>query len=78
MRVTGGSFKGRRPRLVKGFKGRPTTDFGRESLFNLLRSRLDIEGADVLDLFSGTGMVSLEFASRGCSSVTAVEMDIRA
>ncbi len=78
MRVTGGSLKGRRPQLVKGFKGRPTTDFGRESLFNLLRSRVDIEGADVLDLFAGTGMVGLEFASRGCSSVTAVEMDIRA
>jgi 16S rRNA (guanine(966)-N(2))-methyltransferase RsmD len=78
MRVTGGQFKGRRPKLVKGFKGRPTTDFGRESLFNLLRSRLDVEGADVLDLFAGTGMVGLEFASRGCATLTAVEQDVRA
>ena len=78
MRVTGGELKGRRPQHVKGFKGRPTTDFGRESLFNLLRSRLDIEGADVLDLFAGTGMVGLEFASRGCSTLTSVEQDIRA
>lgn len=78
MRVTGGELRGRRPKPVKGFSGRPTTDFGREGLFNLLRSRVDIEGANVLDLFAGTGMVSLEFASRGCASVTCVEMDGRA
>ena len=78
MRVTGGELKGRRPQLVKGFKGRPTTDFGRESLFNLLRSRLDVEDSDVLDLFAGTGMVGLEFASRGCGTLTAVEQDTRA
>ena len=78
MRVTGGELKGRRPKLVKGFGGRPTTDFGRESLFNLLRTRVSIEDATVLDLFAGTGMVGLEFASRGCASVTAVEKDIKA
>ena len=58
---------------LKGFQGRPTTDFGREGLFNLLSSRVDLDGAHVLDLFAGTGIVSLEFLSRGAASVTAVE-----
>ena len=57
---------------LKGFQGRPTTDFGREGLFNLLSSRVDLDGAQVLDLFAGTGMVSLEFLSRGAASVTSV------
>ena len=58
---------------LKGFQGRPTTDFGREGLFNLLSSRVDLDGAQVLDLFAGTGMVALEFLSRGAASVTLVE-----
>lgn len=78
MRIIGGTLKGRRLAPVKGWTGRPTTDFGRESLFNLLRSRVDIDGADVLDLFSGSGMVSLEFASRGAASVTSIERDPKA
>ena len=78
MRIIGGTLKGRRVAPVKGWVGRPTTDFGRESLFNLLRTRVDIDGADVLDLFAGTGMVSLEFASRGAASVTAIERDVKA
>lgn len=71
-------MKGRRPAIVKGFAGRPTTDFGRESLFNLLRTRVDIEGLDVLDLFAGTGMVSLEFASRGAASVLSIDGNAQA
>lgn len=78
MRITGGSLKGRRPAIVKGFAGRPTTEFGRESLFNLLRTRVDIDGLDVLDLFAGTGMVSMEFASRGAASVLSIDGDARA
>lgn len=78
MRIIGGALRGRRVAPVKGWTGRPTTDFGRESLFNLLRSRVDIDGADVLDLFAGSGMVSLEFASRGAASVTALERDPKA
>ena len=73
MRITGGAWRGRRLPELKGFQGRPTTDFGSEGLFNLLSSRVDLEGAQVLDLFAGTGMVSLEFLSRGAGSVTAVE-----
>ena len=73
MRITGGDWRGRRIPDLKGFRGRPTTDFGREGLFNLLSSRVDLSGMHVLDLFSGTGMVSLECLSRGAASVTAVE-----
>lgn len=58
---------------LKSFKGRPTTDFAREGLFNLLRSRVELDGARVLDLFAGTGMVGLECASRGAAYVTAIE-----
>lgn len=78
MRITGGTWKGRRPKISKGFRGRPTTDFGREGLFNLLRSRIDLPGKSVLELFAGTGMVGLEFLSRGCDSVTSIELDARA
>jgi len=73
MRLTGGLWRGRRLKPMKGFKGRPTTDFGREGLFNLLRSRVDLNGADVLDLFAGTGMVGMECASRGAASITSIE-----
>ncbi len=73
MRITGGKWKGRRLKAMKSFKGRPTTDFAREGLFNLLRSRLELEGARVLDLFAGTGMVGIECISRGAVSVVAVE-----
>ena len=55
VRITGGAWRGRRLKPMKGFQGRPTTDFGREGLFNLLRTRVDLEGAQVLDLFAGTG-----------------------
>jgi len=74
MRITGGEWRGRRLPEMKGFGGRPTTDFGRESLFNLLSTRMELDGAAVLDLFAGTGMVSFEFLSRGAASVTAVEL----
>ena len=73
MRITGGDWRGRRIPELKGFQGRPTTDFGREGLFNLLSSRVDLSGLHILDLFSGTGMVSFECLSRGAASVTAVE-----
>lgn len=52
---------------------RPTTDFARENIFNVIENLEDIEGARCLDLFAGTGAVSFEFLSRGASSVTAVE-----
>lgn len=58
----------------KNITARPTTDFAKESLFNLLTNRMDMEGADVLDLFAGTGSISLECISRGAREVTAVEL----
>lgn len=52
---------------------RPTTDFARENIFNVLENITDIEGKRVLDLFAGTGAISIEFLSRDAASVTAVE-----
>ena len=75
MRIIGGSLKGRRFSPPRHFKGRPTTDFGREGLFNLLRSRIDLDGVEALDLFAGSGAVSYELASRGAVAVTAIEQD---
>ncbi len=53
---------------------RPTTDYAKEALFNILEHTFDFEGMEVLDLFAGTGSISYEFASRGCKSITAVDM----
>lgn len=75
MRIIGGELRGRQFNPGKNFKARPTTDFARENLFNILSNRLDFEEIRVLDLFAGTGSISFEFASRGCKSVTTVEMD---
>ncbi len=58
----------------KNITARPTTDFAKESLFNLLNNRIDFEDIDMLDLFAGTGGIGLEFVSRGAREVTAVEM----
>ena len=58
----------------KNITARPTTDFAKESLFNLLNNRMDFEGIDVLDLFAGTGGIGLECVSRGAREVTAVEI----
>ena len=74
MRIISGIFRGRQIRPPKNFKARPTTDFAKESLFNILIHQFSIEDLDVLDLFSGTGSISYEFASRGARSVLAIEM----
>ena len=68
-------MKGRLFNPGKNFTARPTTDFAKENLFNILNNRIDFEESKVLDLFAGTGSISFEFASRGCPSVTTVEMD---
>lgn len=77
MRIISGKFKGRHFTPPTNITARPTTDFAKESLFNLLGNILDIEGASVLDLFSGTGSISLECVSRRCATVVAVEMSER-
>ena len=58
----------------KNITARPTTDFAKESLFNLLTNRMEFENVDMLDLFAGTGGIGIEFISRGAREVTAVEM----
>jgi 16S rRNA (guanine966-N2)-methyltransferase len=77
LRIIGGKYKGRRIDPPSDFKARPTTDFAREGLFNILNNRVDFEAVSVLDLFSGTGSISYEFASRGASTVHLVEKDMR-
>jgi 16S rRNA (guanine(966)-N(2))-methyltransferase RsmD len=77
LRIIGGRFKGRRINPPSDFKARPTTDFAREGLFNILNNRVDFESINVLDLFSGTGCMSYEFASRGALAVHLVEKDTR-
>jgi len=74
VRIISGIFRGKQIRPPANFKARPTTDFSKESLFNILIHQYDIEDLDVLDLFSGTGSIAYEFASRGARSVLAIEM----
>lgn len=77
MRIIGGKLKGRRLSPPRQGGVRPTTDFARESLFNLLDDRVDIAQCETLDLFCGTGAISFELASRGARSVTSVDMNPR-
>lgn len=75
MRIIAGTNKGRILHPPKGLPIRPTTDLGKESLFNILNNRIDFENLTVLDLFAGTGNISLEFASRGAAEVVAVDIN---
>ncbi|MGI6219179.1 MAG: RsmD family RNA methyltransferase [Bacteroidaceae bacterium] len=77
MRVISGLYKHRRFDVPRTFKARPTTDFAKENLFNVLRGYFDFEAEEVraLDLFSGTGSIGLELCSRGCVQVVSVEQD---
>ena len=75
MRIIGGKYRGRRINPPKGFRARPTTDFARESLFNIIANRIDFGETEILDLFAGTGSISYEFASRGAKTVHTVEKD---
>ncbi|UEG52747.1 16S rRNA (guanine(966)-N(2))-methyltransferase RsmD [Mucilaginibacter daejeonensis] len=76
MRIIGGRLKGLRLDPPKNLPVRPTTDMAKEALFNILQNQIDLEGIKVLDLFSGTGNLALEFASRFAQSVTAVDRSI--
>jgi 16S rRNA (guanine966-N2)-methyltransferase len=74
MRIIGGKFKGRRfDPPADRWPTRPTTDYAKESLFNILNNLLDVEESRCLDLFAGTGSISYELASRGCTDITLVE-----
>lgn len=74
MRIVGGNLRGRKLVAPRGTATRPTTDRTRESLFNILNSRIDFEGIRVLDLFAGTGALGLESLSRGASFALFVEV----
>lgn len=73
MRIIRGKYGRRRFDVPGNITARPTTDFARENIFNVLENYVDFEGKTALDLFAGTGAVSFEFLSRGCKSVTSVE-----
>lgn len=76
MRIISGKYKGRRIVAPKKLPVRPTTDLSKESLFNILNHQFNFTELNVLDLFSGTGNISYEFASRGASPITAVDGDL--
>ena len=75
MRIVAGEWRGRSIVPPASFKARPTTDFAKENLFNILNNRLDFDEAKVLDLFSGTGSISYEALSRGAERAVAVELN---
>ena len=75
MRIISGKFKGRRIFPPKNLPVRPTTDMSKEALFNVLNNHFSFDSLKVLDLFSGTGNISYEFASRGSDNITSVDGD---
>ncbi len=77
MRIISGKYKGRYIPVRKNFKARPTTDFAKENIFNVLNNHFDFEETAVLDLFGGTGSISFEFASRGCPRIVTIEKDFK-
>ncbi len=77
MRVIGGKYRNRRIHPPSGIDARPTTDYAKEGLFNVLHHSVPLEGIRVLDLFAGTGNMSMEFLSRGADEVVSVDSDRR-
>ena len=75
MRIISGKYKGRRIFPPKNLPVRPTTDMSKEALFNVLNNHFSFDSLKVLDLFSGTGNISFEFASRGSAPITSVDGD---
>ena len=75
MRIIGGRLKGKTINPPAGYPARPTTDFAKEGLFNILESEYELEGFSLLDLFGGTGSISAEFISRGGKEAICVEMN---
>ncbi|MBO9583653.1 MAG: RsmD family RNA methyltransferase [Flavobacterium sp.] len=75
MRIISGKYKGRRINPPKNLPVRPTTDMSKEALFNVLNNHFNFDSLKVLDLFSGTGNISYEFASRGSAPITSVDGD---
>lgn len=76
MRIIGGTLRGLRLNPPKNLPVRPTTDLAKEALFNILQNQIRFENIKVLDLFAGTGNISLEFASREAAQVISVDRSI--
>lgn len=77
MRIISGKYKGKKINTPNNLPVRPTTDRAKESLFNILDNRYYFDGKNVLDLFSGTGNISYEFASRGIEEITSVDSNYK-
>ena len=75
MRIISGTHKGRVIHAPHNLPVRPTTDFAKEGIFNILNNNFEFDGLTVLDLFCGTGNISYEFASRGCTDITSVDQN---
>lgn len=75
MRIIRGILKSRRFTVPKNFPSRPTTDFAKEGLFNMLENRCSLVDLNILDLCAGTGNISFEFLSREAGKITAVDKD---
>ena len=78
MRITGGNLKGRNISAPSDLSVRPTTDFAKVALFNILNNQIEWEETSAFDLFSGTGSISFEMASRDCKNVISVEQNSKA
>ena len=77
MRIIAGIYKGKNIIAPKNLPVRPTTDFAKESLFNILINRIDFSNINFLELFAGTGNIGYEFASRGCTNITSVDVNFQ-
>lgn len=77
MRITGGKLGGRSFQFPTGLSVRPTTDFARQALFNILMHRFPVEDTNCLDLFSGSGAISFELLSRGAAAVCCVDASMK-
>jgi len=73
MRIIRGNRRGRNINIPAFFKHRPTTDFAKEGLFNIIENMYSLENIKLIDIFTGTGSISYEFASRGCQNITALD-----
>ena len=77
IRIIGGELKGRKILAPSNLPVRPTTDYAKEGLFNVLNNTIDFESVTALDLFAGTGNITYELASRGCPDITSIDADSR-
>lgn len=77
MRIISGKYKGKNIVAPRGLPARPTTDYAKESLFNILNNQIEFDQLKILELFAGTGNIGYEFMSRGAQSITSVDSDFK-